>query len=136
MDIRANPGHRFIASMVLLAWLGWSLACPQAMVGVEGFVAGAAGEVTQTFIGSHPPVSADEDICCTALQHISFIPLTYAFNIPNTVHVFHALLPLHIGGMAAVFKRASHDFGSAQSPPLIQRQSPSLGALWPQAPPQ
>jgi len=135
MDTRTNTGRQIIAAMMLLAWLGWTLTCPQAMVGVEGFAVGAAGEITQTFTSSHSHAGADEDICCTALQHISLIVQAHTFNIPDTIPVFHTLLP-NIGDVAAVFMSTSLEYGSAQVPPLLRRHSPAISALWPQAPPQ
>ena len=136
MGSRGISGRRFIALMMLLAWLGWTLACPQAMVGVEGFVAGTAGEVTQTFTSSHSHAGADGDICCAALLHISLIVQAHAFNVANAVSLFYTLLPLNIGDVTAVFMSTSLEYGSVQSRALIPRHSPALSALWPHAPPR
>ena len=136
LNTRGSPGRRRVALAVILAWLTWTFACPRAMVGFDGHVSETPGQVNQALASHGIYGDVDEDVSCTALQHLSTVIQKYDFKIPTTVFAFHAVSPAIIALANSVFiVTISRDWFS-QSSPLTRRHSPTLGGIWPHAPPR
>lgn len=133
-DSRISPRRRRSVLAVLFVWLTWTFACPQAMVGVDGLVSGSPQQVVQVLAnhGTH----GDEDVCCTALQHLSTVLQKDDFKTPVTVLVFHALLPTIPSLIDAVLAATRSEYRFSYGSPPTRRHSPALGGVWPHAPPR
>ena len=136
LNTRVSPGRRRVVLAVLLAWLAWTFACPQAMAGFDAHVSETLGHVSQALTSHGIYGDVDEDVSCNALQHLPTVIQKYDFKIPTAVFAFHAISPAIIALASSVFTVTISRHWFSQSSPLTRRHSPALGGVWPHAPPR
>lgn len=136
LDTRVSPGYRRAVLVVLLAWLTLIFACPRTVVDLDGVVSGTPEQVSHALAGHISFGNVDQDICCSALQHLSAIAQNYDFKIPTAVFAFYAGYPAIVALAIAAFIISISRYWFNLNPLLIRRHSPALGGGWPHAPPR
>lgn len=137
MDTRISPRRRYGVLLVLLAWLTPLLVCPGIpgiTVGFNGLTHGAPDRTIQALTGQQTHGDVDNDICCTAQQHLSAVAQTYDLKV-RTLSAFQAEPPAITAFAVATFAVKASEQWFVHRPPLIPWRSPALGAFWPHAPP-